>query len=140
MEQNILWLDVAMNHAVPVRVVESACYLCCDSHRVADGKLVFPVETFPHRFTLHIGHHVIRPAFQLALADQARIDQTEDVRVLQGSGDFDFAKEPLRAQRLSDIGVENLDSDFAVVFLVVGEEHGRHSAFTQLTFERVAAA
>ena len=140
MQQNVFRLDVAMNHAVPMRVVESARYFGGDSHRVGDWKLLFPVETLPQRFALDIRHHVVRPAAQLAVADQSRVDQTQDVRMLQVRGDFDFVEESIRAQRRGDLGVENLDGDFAFVFLVVREEHGCHSATTQLTFDRVATA
>ncbi len=43
-QQNVLGLDVAMDDAVPMRVVERACYFARDAHCVGDRKLTLAVE------------------------------------------------------------------------------------------------
>jgi hypothetical protein len=67
-----------------------------------------------------------------------RIEQGEDVRVLQVGGGLDLGEEPLGADHGGQLGPEHLDRDLAVVLQVVGEVHRGHATRAQLAVEAVA--
>jgi hypothetical protein len=52
--------------------------------------------------------------------------------------DFDLTEEPRDAQRLGEIGVEDLEGDLAVVTQVLGEIHRAHPALPEFALDRVA--
>src|SRR5260370_32947456 len=54
-------------------------------------------------------------------------------------GDVDFPQEPLGAQRGSQLRMEHLDRDVAVVLRFGGEIYGRHAAPSELALDAVAA-
>ncbi len=57
--------------------------------------------------------------------------------MLQVGGDSYLLQEPLGAQNGGELGVQNFDGDFAVVFLIVGEVHGGCPTAPELTLDRV---
>ena len=58
--------------------------------------------------------------------------------MLEIRGDSDLLEESLSAQDSSELGMQNLDRDFAIVLLVVGEINGGHAAGTQLTLDGIS--
>ena len=52
-------------------------------------------------------------------------------------GEPDFAEKPIGADRLRDIGPQNLEGDIAIVAKVVGEVDRGHPAAAELTFYRI---
>ena len=52
-------------------------------------------------------------------------------------GEVDLAQEPLAAERLGEVVVEDLDGDVAVVLEVAGEVDGRHAAGAELALDAV---
>ncbi len=48
---------------------------------------------------------------------------------------MDLAEEPLAAQRLGQVGVEDLDGDVAIVLEVAGEVDGRHATGAELAVD-----
>jgi hypothetical protein len=138
-EQNVLGLDVPVDDVVPVRIVKGTRDFSCDSDRVGDGELLLLVESLAKGLTFDIRHDVIRPTLQLTyvLADESRVNQPKDVGVLQIGGDSDLLEESLCAQDRRQLGVQNLDSDLAVVFLVVRKIDGRHAAAAQLALDEI---
>ena len=91
-EQDVLGLDVAVDDAVPVRVVERRGDLGGDSHRVGHGQLLLPVEPVRSDLALDERHDVEEEA-----VDLAGVEQREDVRVLEVGGELDLGQEPLGA-------------------------------------------
>ena len=57
-QQEVLGLDIAMNHAVPMRVVECVGHFACDAHRFIHAELRFAIEFLANRFALDVGHHI----------------------------------------------------------------------------------
>ena len=77
-------------------------------------------------------HHVIDEA-----AGLARVEERQDVRVLQVCGDADFAQEPLDAEQRRELGFQHLERDVAVVLQIARDVHGGHAAHAGLTLDGV---
>ena len=133
MEQDVLGLDVAVDHAVAVGVAQGAGDLGRDPDDVGDRKLLLAPEPVAQRFALDERHHVVRSA-----ADLARVDEPEDVGVLQVGDGLDLAEEPLGADDGREVGAEHLDGDLALVAEVVGEVDRGHAALAELALDAVA--
>ena len=94
---------------------------------------VSPVELVAQRFAVDERHHVVQERIGLA-----RIEQRENVRVLEIGRGLDFLDEPLGAKDGGKFGTENFHRDRAVVFQIVGEVDVRHATFAQVAFDLVA--
>ena len=57
-QQDVLRLDVAMDHAVLVRVLQGIGYFAGDTQRVVDGELLLAREPVAQRFAFHVWHGV----------------------------------------------------------------------------------
>jgi hypothetical protein len=132
-QQDVLRLDVAVNHPVPVSVVQRGRYLGGNAHRIRDGKLLLALQSVAEGFPLHERHHVVGGA-----VGRARIDQAEDVGVLQVGDGLDLAEKPLGADDRGKLGPEHLDGDLPIVLEILREIHGRHAARTQLPLDPIA--
>ena len=78
--------------------------------RVGDRELPLAVEPVAQRLALDERHHIEQQAVGLA-----RVEQRQDVRVLQVRGDLDLREEALGAEHGGELGVQHLDGDLAVV-------------------------
>ena len=116
-----------------VRVVERARHFPRNAHRLGDRQVPLAVEACAERLAGDERHHVIPQAVR-----RARVEQRQDVRMLQARRGADLAQEALTADRGAEIGVEHLDRDIAIVLEVVGEIHGRHAALPKFALEAVA--
>ena len=94
----------------------------------------------PQGLALDERHHVVeeRAASRPVGGDLARIDEGQNVGMLQVRGDADLAQEPLGAERGGELGLQDLERDRAIVLEVVREEDGRHAAAPELALERIA--
>ena len=102
-------------------------------HRLADGKLLFPVEPVAEGLALDERHHVEEVGVGLA-----RVEQRQDVRVLEVGRQLDLGQEPLGTDHGRELGAEHLQGDLAVVTDVLGQVDGGHSAGADLSVEAVA--
>ena len=93
-QQDVLRLDVAVDDAVVVRVVERAGDLARDAQRVGHRQLPLAVEPVAQGLALDERHR--EPELAVGLA---RVEHGEDVRMLQPRGEPDLALEALGAQR-----------------------------------------
>ena len=59
-QQNVLGLYVAMDHALPMRVVERVGHFARDADRFVDAELRLAVELLTNRLALDVGHDVKR--------------------------------------------------------------------------------
>ena len=123
----------AMNDAALVRVGECVGDFGSDAHGVRNRELVFPLEAAAQRLALDERHHVEEQPVGVP-----RVEQGEDVRVLQRRGEFDLLQEPVGAEHCRELGVQHLDRDLPVVLDVLGEIHRRHPALAELTLDPVA--
>ena len=133
-QQDVLRLDVAVNHPVTVGVVQGARDLRRDAHRLFDGELLLARELVTQRLAPHVGQHI--PHEPLALA---RVDEGEDVRVVEPGADADLLEEPRGAEHRREFRAQDFQPYFAIVFQVPGEIHRGHPAGAELALDRVAA-
>ena len=90
-QQDVLGLDVAVDHPVAVRVVQRVGHLGGDPHRLVDAELRLAVQLVADRLALDVGHDVVEEAVGLA-----RVEQRQDVRVLQCGGGLDLLRRTAR--------------------------------------------
>jgi hypothetical protein len=67
----------------------------------------------------------------------ARIEQRQDVRVVEPGGDLDFASEAAGTELGDQLGAKDLDRYLAPVLEVIGEVHRRHPTAAELPLHRV---
>ncbi len=131
-EQDVLGLDVAVDHPVPMGVVEGRRHLAGDLHGVLDGQLLFAFQPLAQRLALDVGHHVVEQ-----LTGSVRIMERQDVGVLKLGGHLDLPQEALRTQRGGQLGMQDLDRHRPVMLEILGQVYGRHSPVAQLAFDPV---
>jgi len=78
-------------------------------------------------------HHVVEEAVGLA-----RIEQRQDVRMLEARGGGDLLHEPLGAQDRRELRPQDLERHVPLVFEVLGEVDGGHPAFTEMALDAIA--
>ena len=96
----------------------------------ATGSCFSRTQPVAERFALDVGHDVEDRAIY-----PARVEQRQDVGVLQVGGGLDFLEEPLGPDQGRELGKQDLDGDFAIVAGIVGEKYRGHAAAAQLAFE-----
>jgi len=77
-------------------------------------------------------HHVIEESIRLT-----RVEQRQDVGVLEVRSGFDFLDEPLGAQHGRQLGPQDFQGDLPVVLHVAGEIHRGHAPFTEAALDPV---
>ena len=87
-KQHVVRLDVAVDHALAVGIVQRGGDLAGDANGLADGQLGFPAQPGAERFALDVGHDVEDRA-----VDPAGIEQGQDVGVLEVGGGLDLLQE-----------------------------------------------
>ena len=132
-EQDVLGLDVAVHHAMAVGVVQRRRDLGRDADGFRNGELLLAIEPLAQGLALDEGHDVEQVAVGLA-----RVEQRQDVRVLQVGRELDLGQEPLGADHGGELGPEDLERDAPVVADVLGEVDGGHAAGAGFAVEAVA--
>ena len=135
LEEDVLRLDVAVDHAVPVREGQCVQHLAQDSRGIGHGERTLAREPRAHRLAAHEGHHVIEDAL-----GRAGRDDRHDVRVLQPSDQLDLAPEPVGAHARGGFGREDLDHDIAIERQVARDEDPGHPTAAQLALEAESVA
>ncbi len=132
-EQNVVRLDVAMDHAAPVGILQPGGDFSRDPDRLRHRQLGFALEPGAERLTLHVGHDV-----EDRVQDLARIEQRKDVGMLEIGGSLDLLQEAAGSKEGREVRVHDLDGDFAVVARVEGEVHRCHSPGAEHALEDVS--
>src|SRR5262245_27044966 len=94
MNQNVLRLDVAMDDALPVRVVERGGHLPREVERLIDAELFVTTEPVAQRFAAHERQDVIGKS-----ACHPGVDEREDVRVMELRADPYLVQEPVDTEQ-----------------------------------------
>ena len=97
------------------------------------GKLRLAVEPRAQRLALDERHHVVEQPVRLA-----RVEQRQDVRMLQVRRDLDLGEEPLDPSDGAELGIEHLERDLAVVPEVVARGRPSPCRRADLALDRVA--
>ena len=132
-QQDVLRLDVAVDHAVAMRVVERGADLLGEAHGIVDGQLVLAIQAIAQRLALDERHHVEEVAVRLP-----RVEQREDVRMLQRRRRLDLGQEAIGANDGGELWAQHLHRDAAIVLEIVRQIHGRHAARAELALESIA--
>ena len=131
-QQDVLRLDVAVDHARLMRVRECRGHVAHDRQRVGKRQLHLALEPVPQRLARHERHDEVE---QVAAA--ARVEEWNDVRVLERTRDGDLALEPFHADRGRQIGIDDLHRELALVPQVARVVDSGHAAAPELVAEHV---
>jgi hypothetical protein len=132
MEEDVLGLDVPVDHPVTVGIVEGTRHFPRDAYRCLDRKLRLSIQAVTQRFAFHVGHDVEDGPVYLS-----RIVQRQDVGVLQVRRGLDLLQESLGADHRRELGPQHLEGNPAVVPDVVRQVHGSHAARPELALDAV---
>ena len=133
LKQHVVGFDIAVDDPVTVGVAEPRCDFGGNTESVGDGELRLPLEPDAQRLPLDVRHDVEHRTF-----DAARVEQRENVRMLQLGGRLDLPQKPLNANAHRELAMHDLDGDLAIVTHVVGEIHVGHAAGADLPLHGVA--
>src|SRR5438270_858407 len=125
----------AAANSAAVRRLEPIGDFAGDAQRFIERQSVLALEPVAQRFAFDIWRDVEQQSIGFA-----RVQQRQDVRVTELCGDLDLAEKAVGAERVGQLGLEDLDRDEAVVLQVAGAIHDRHAALPQLPFYRIPAA
>ena len=125
MQEDVLRLHVAMDHAVSVRVLQSVRRGHRDVHRIVDRELPLARQPRTQRLAVDVGHDVEQEP-PVRIARLAGVEQREDVRVLEIRRDANLGEEPIRTELRAELRIEHLERDPAVVAQVAREIYRRH--------------
>ena len=116
-----------------VGVVERVGDLAGDPYGLVHRELLLARQPDAEALALDVRHDVEDEAVGLA-----RVEQRQNVGVLEVGGGLDLGQEPLGAEDGGQLGTEHLERHLAVVAHVVGEIDGGHAALAHLALEAVA--
>ena len=133
LHEDVLGLDVPVDHATAVGVTQRVGDLAGDPKGVVKGQLLLAREAPSQRLALDVGHDVVEQ-----LARRARVHHRQDVGVAQTRRGLDLALEPPGADLGRQLGAEHLERDLTAVAEVLGQEHHRHAARAQLAMNAIA--
>jgi hypothetical protein len=105
----------------------------CYADRLVDGELLLTVEPRAQALPLHEGHHIVQQPVRFP-----RVEQRQEVRVLQVGRDLDLGQESLDTQDRAEFRIEHFQRDGAIVPDISGEVHRRHAPTTDLAIDRVS--
>ena len=83
-----------------VRCADGVGHFARDAQRVVDRQLPLPVETRAQCFASDERHHVVQQP-----VGGARVEQRQDMRMLQLGGDLDLTQKPLGPERRAQVGM-----------------------------------
>ena len=130
-EEDVLRLDVAVNHTALVREVERSRDIAQDPGGFAQWHRAGPEEPHAQGLTFDERHRVERQPIRFAGREDGH-----DVRMLQPGGQQDLAPEPLQADARSQLGCKHLHDHTSAERTLFGDEHAAHAAPAELAFER----
>ena len=132
-QENVLGLDVAVDHVVAVGVLQGIGDSAGDAHRVADGQPAFAPQPVAQRSAFYVGHDVPEASGILA-----GVVNGQDVRVIEPGGELDLAEKASGRHAGGKLGVHELERHRAGVPQVLHQVHRRHAAAAELALEAVA--
>ena len=91
-QQDVLGLDVAVNHPLGVGIGQRVGHLARDLERGLHGKLDLAPQPVPQALPLHVGHYIVEEPIDLT-----RVEQRQDVRMAEIGRQLDLAQEALGA-------------------------------------------
>ena len=130
MDEHVVGLDVPMDDPALVRVGERTGNISKHAHGLDDAHCAAASDPRPERLAFDERHHEIWSAGHLA-----RAQHRHDMRMLQPRYHEDLSAEALGIDVRHELGREHLHDDAPLERLVVGHEHARHPATTELALD-----
>src|SRR6185503_12760397 len=124
-----------MNHSVRVRVVQSIRDSDGHSHCFLYRKLFLPRQTRPQCLAVDKRHDVVKKTVCCT-----RIEQRQKIRMLKVRCNPDLGEKPLFTEYRTELRIEKLQSDMAVMPQILREINRRHSAGADLPLYVVAVS
>src|SRR6185503_247188 len=124
-----------MNDALPVRVVKRRGNLLCDANRFVDHEPTFAREGVLERFAAYVRKDVVGYAVALA-----RVEQSDNARMIEAGGHLDLAQKTLRLYRSRRARSENLERNVTLMPQVASEIHRCHPARADLSLDAIATS
>jgi hypothetical protein len=142
LKEDVLRLDVEMNHAAPMGVVQRKCDLSSEACDFMDAETRLASQSVAQRLAGSERRNEIEEGRLVALAGffLAGIMQRKDVRMRETGGDLDFARELLAAQDARRARVQRLHRDLPTMLWIVGQVHSRHSTAANFANDPVSSA
>jgi hypothetical protein len=131
-EQNILWLDIAVDDAVVMCVAQGVSYLMCNAESILQWKLFLSNEAVSKRFALDVRHHVVKEPIRAT-----GVVEGQYVNMLETGLDLDLAEEALWSHRCGQVGSQDLDGNVAVMLQVLSEVDRGHATVADLSLNPV---
>jgi hypothetical protein len=92
-------------------------------------------EPFAESLAFDVRHHVVEETGRIA-----RVEQAEDMGVLESRGDLDLPPKAVRPECGRELWAQHFDGDFAPVLEIFRQIDRRHAARSELALEPVAVA
>ena len=134
LEQDVLGLQVAVDDAAGVGVVEGAGEEGGEAHGFIHRQLSLACQACAQGLAAR--HTASRSTATPVVS--SGVEQRQQVGVLKVGGDLDLGEEALGADDGPEFGLEDLDGDEAIVLEVVREVDGGHAALPELALNAVA--
>jgi hypothetical protein len=132
--EDVLGLDVAVNDAARVGVVERVADLAGDAGYLGEGERLLTLETSAQGLALDVRHHEEEITVGIA-----GVVQWQDVGMLQTRDELNLPREAVDADLGGEGRVEDLDRDLAGVLAVVSQKDRGHAAASYFAQQLVTA-
>jgi len=133
LEHDVFRLDVAVDNVVPMRVVERGSDAANELERLFQRNLTLAEKSVTKGLALDDRHDVKEVSGSLA-----RIEERNDVRVVEPGRELDLSQKAIGAERGAQLGMQHFESDAPIMTEIVRQIDGRHSATTKLALQFVA--
>jgi hypothetical protein len=134
-EHDVLRLDVAVHDTFAVGIVQRLGDLASELYSLFDRETFVTLQPLAERLPDDAGHDIV-----IEPVGFPRIEQRQDHRVLELSGDVYFLEESLRGERLGYSRLEHLDGHVPIVSEIVRQVDRSHATGTELALDPVPSS
>ena len=127
---DVVRLDVAVHHALLVRVRQRVGHLAQESHRLVHRQLALARQLRAEGLAFDERHHVPQE-----VARRVRAQQRYHVRVLKPGSELDLATEAVLVDTRRHLRRQDLDDHPPRQLHVLGQEDAAHAAPTQFALD-----
>ena len=122
LHENVLRLQVAVDYAVRVRVIEGVRDCDGNPNCFVDGKLLLTIQPCSKRLSIHKRHYVVEKTVR-----GSRIEKRKKIRVLKIRRNSDFREKPLWTEHGAELRIQEFEGDRPLVTQILREINRRHS-------------